>query len=67
MNDTEEARKAVLESDFVTVSEARERLADLANRVEYGNRRVIITRHGKPVAVLVSAADFLKLQQIEAA
>jgi prevent-host-death family protein len=46
----------------IPVTQARAELADLINRVVYGGERVV-TRHGKPLVALVSAAD---LEQLEA-
>ncbi|QFQ95758.1 type II toxin-antitoxin system Phd/YefM family antitoxin [Streptomyces phaeolivaceus] len=47
----------------IPVTQARAELADLINRVVYGGERVVVTRHGKPLVALVSAAD---LEQLEA-
>lgn len=41
----------------VSVTDARGQLADLVNRVAYTGEQVILTRHRKPVAVLVSVGD----------
>jgi prevent-host-death family protein len=38
----------------LTVTEARAQLADLVNRVAYSGDRIVLTRHGRPMAVLVS-------------
>lgn len=46
----------------IPVTQARAELADLINRVVYGNERVVVTRHGKPLVALVSAADLAKLE-----
>ncbi|MFI6415934.1 type II toxin-antitoxin system Phd/YefM family antitoxin [Streptomyces sp. NPDC050842] len=48
----------------IPVTQARAELADLINRVVYGGERVVVTRHGKPLVALVSAAD---LEALEAA
>ncbi|MFE9329398.1 type II toxin-antitoxin system Phd/YefM family antitoxin [Streptomyces sp. NPDC006925] len=48
----------------IPVTQARAELAELINRVVYGEERVVVTRHGKPLAALVSAAD---LERLEAA
>ncbi|MER5203304.1 type II toxin-antitoxin system Phd/YefM family antitoxin [Streptomyces sp. NPDC002825] len=48
----------------IPVTQARAELADLINRVVYGGERVVVTRHGKPLVALVSAAD---LEELEAA
>ncbi|MGP3998936.1 type II toxin-antitoxin system Phd/YefM family antitoxin [Streptomyces sp. 8N706] len=50
----------------IPVTQARAELADLINRVVYGGERVVVTRHGKPLVALVSAADLQQLEQAEA-
>ena len=49
----------------VTVSEARERLAELLGQVEHASEQVTITRHGKPVAVIVPMADLAFMESAE--
>jgi prevent-host-death family protein len=46
----------------IPVTQARAELADLVNRVAYSGERVVLTRHGRPIAVLVSAADLELLE-----
>ncbi|MFI5804880.1 type II toxin-antitoxin system Phd/YefM family antitoxin [Streptomyces sp. NPDC051561] len=46
----------------IPVTQARAELADLINRVVYGGERVVVTRHGKPLIALVSAADLERLE-----
>ncbi|RFU85645.1 type II toxin-antitoxin system Phd/YefM family antitoxin [Streptomyces triticagri] len=48
----------------IPVTQARAELADLINRVVYGGERVVVTRHGKPLVALVSAADLEKLEEL---
>lgn len=50
----------------IPVTQARAELAELINRVVYGNERVVVTRHGKPLVGLVPAADLERLQAAEA-
>ncbi|MFB7103027.1 type II toxin-antitoxin system Phd/YefM family antitoxin [Streptomyces hydrogenans] len=50
----------------IPVTQARAELADLINRVVYGDERVVVTRHGKPLVALVSAADLERLEKLEA-
>ncbi|MFG3015174.1 type II toxin-antitoxin system Phd/YefM family antitoxin [Streptomyces cinerochromogenes] len=50
----------------IPVTQARAELADLINRVVYGGERVVVTRHGKPLVALVSAADLERLDALEA-
>ena len=47
----------------IPVTQAREELAELINRVAYGHERVILTRHSKPVACLVPPEDLARLEQ----
>lgn len=49
----------------VTVSEARERLADLLGKVQHGGEDVTIKRHGKPVAVMISAEAMAYYERLE--
>jgi prevent-host-death family protein len=51
----------------VPVTQARAELAELINRVVYGGERVVVTRHGKPLVALVSAADLERLEESTAA
>ncbi|MFI8436925.1 type II toxin-antitoxin system Phd/YefM family antitoxin [Streptomyces sp. NPDC079020] len=51
----------------IPVTQARAELAELINRVVYGGERVVVTRHGKPLVALVSAADLQRLEGEEAA
>ncbi|MYV51606.1 type II toxin-antitoxin system Phd/YefM family antitoxin [Streptomyces sp. SID3212] len=47
----------------IPVTQARAELAELINRVVYGGERVVVTRHGKPLVALVSAADLERLER----
>ncbi|MEV3912820.1 type II toxin-antitoxin system Phd/YefM family antitoxin [Streptomyces canus] len=49
----------------IPVTQARAELADLINRVVYGGERVVVTRHGKPLVALVSAADLEQLEELQ--
>ncbi|MFD9317700.1 type II toxin-antitoxin system Phd/YefM family antitoxin [Streptomyces sp. NPDC060053] len=51
----------------IPVTQARAELADLINRVVYGGERVVVTRHGKPLVALVSAADLERLDALDKA
>ncbi|KUL49633.1 prevent-host-death protein [Streptomyces sp. NRRL F-4489] len=48
----------------IPVTQARAELAELINRVVYGGERVVVTRHGKPLVALVSAADLQRLEDL---
>lgn len=46
-------------------TEARQEFAETLNRVAYGKDRVIVHRHGKPIAALVPIEDYELLEQME--
>ena len=46
-------------------SEARERFSEIVNHVVYGDERIIVLRHGKPVAAVISAEDLERFEELE--
>lgn len=52
-------------ASHISVSKAREFLADLITEVAYKGERVILTRHGKPIGALVSAEDLERLEEMD--
>lgn len=51
----------------IPVTQAREELADLINRVAYGHERIVLTRHSRPVACIVPPEDLAQLEDLERA
>lgn len=49
----------------LSVSKARETLSEIVNRVAYQGERVILQRHGRTVAALVSASDLSRLAALD--
>jgi prevent-host-death family protein len=47
----------------IPAAEAKARLSELIARVAHGGERIIISRHGKPLAALVSVADVETLER----
>lgn len=45
------------------VTQARAELADLVSRVGYSGERILLTRHGRPLAALVPVADLESLER----
>lgn len=43
--------------ETITATEAGRVFGDLLNRVGYGGKRIIITKHGRAIAALVAIAD----------
>ena len=46
-------------------SAAREEFAEALNRVAYGGERIVVERHGKEVAALISIEDLKALRALE--
>lgn len=54
-------------TERVGTQEAKTHLSEYINRVRYGGERVVIERHGKPVAALVGVEDLARLEKEEPA
>ena len=46
-------------------SRARENFSEILNEVAYGNERMVLQRHGKDVAALISAEDLKRFEELE--
>lgn len=51
--------------DTMTAAEARENFADVLNRVSFGQERILVTRHGKGLAAVISVDDLEQLEALE--
>jgi antitoxin Phd len=51
--------------DTISTAEARKKLAEIVNKVAYGNEPVVLTRRGVEIAALISMQDLELLQFIE--
>ena len=51
--------------EALNTSDARERLAEVLNRVAYGKDRVRITRRGKEIAAVVPIEDLELIERLE--
>jgi len=49
----------------LTASAVRDSLGDTLNRVAYGRERILLERHGKAVAALISIDDLALLEALE--
>jgi prevent-host-death family protein len=49
----------------MSLIEMRDNLAETINRVRFGGERIIIKRHGKNVAALVSVEDLAWMEKLE--
>jgi prevent-host-death family protein len=50
---------------MVPAAELRNHGSDIINAVAYGNEQIVLTRHGKPVAAIVSLLVLDALKDIE--
>lgn len=50
-------------SNQVPLADAKSRLSEVVDRVEAEHRRIVITRHGKPAAVLIAPDDLDALEE----
>ena len=53
---------AITLSDHVPLADVKNRLSELVDRVERVHGRVVITKHGRPAAVIVSTEDLESLE-----
>lgn len=44
--------------------EARENFSELINKAAYGNKRVILTRRGKPLVAVISLEELERLEAV---
>ena len=51
--------------DTLSVTEAREQLAEITGRVRFAGERIVLQKHGKAVAALVSPSDLATLEALE--
>jgi antitoxin YefM len=49
----------------LSISEARDRLGDIVSKAEHAQKRTVLTRHGKAVAVVISIDDLRELEAAE--
>jgi prevent-host-death family protein len=52
-------------TDGIPVTQARAELSDLVSRAAFGGERISLTRHGRVIAALVSAADLARLEELD--
>ena len=53
----------VVMSETLSLSEVKARFSELVDRVEGEDERIVVTRNGRPAAVLVSADDLESLEE----
>lgn len=51
------------EMDQIPLAEAKDRLSEIVERIRREHGRVVITKHGRPAAVVVSVEDLASLEE----
>ena len=51
--------------ETLSITEVREKLAEVTGRVQFTGDRIVVHRHGKTVAVLVPPSDLEALEALE--
>ena len=51
--------------ESIPITEVREKLAEIAGRVQFAGERIAMQKHGKTVAVLVPPSDLKVLEALE--
>ena len=46
-------------------SQARERFSEILNEVAFGRERLVLQRHGKDIAAVISAEDLKRFEELE--
>jgi prevent-host-death family protein len=49
----------------LAASQARERFSEILNEVAHGNKRMVLQRHGRDVAAVISAEDLKRFEELE--
>src|ERR1051326_3155914 len=62
----DENGKTTAGPETVSIDTARDVLGDLVLRSGFRDERIVISRHGKPLAALVGLADLKRLQESDA-
>jgi prevent-host-death family protein len=57
--------RSKIKKTVASTAQVRADLADTVNRVAYAGERVILRRHGKPLAAVVSMGDLRLLEELE--
>jgi prevent-host-death family protein len=53
--------------EVVGIVRAREILGEIAMRAGYGNERIVLTKNGKPTAVVIGMKDLERLRALDTA
>ena len=59
------ARPATVETAALDLTQARARFTESVNRVTYRGERILIQKHGRPVAALVPVEDLELIRELE--
>ena len=54
---------AMTMSDHMSLADVKNRFSEVVDRIEREHGRVVVTRHGKPAAILMSVEDVESLEE----
>jgi antitoxin YefM len=54
---------AMIPAEHVPLAEVKNRLSEVVDRLEHEHGRVVITKHGRPAAVMLSLEDLESLEE----
>lgn len=49
--------------DAVSITEARKQFLSMVEEVSHGLRKVMLTKHGRPAAVILSANEYFQMRE----
>lgn len=50
---------------YFSATDVKHNFADVVNNVAFGDQVIIVQRHGKDVAAIISADDFKRFEELE--
>lgn len=65
MEEATEGRKPESRLSEVTAEDGKNRFGELVGRAGFGSERIVITRHGKPIAGFVPIRDVERLEKLD--
>lgn len=53
----------MISAEYKSIADTRDHLSEVVDRIERQHGRVVVTRHGRPAAVLISLEDLESLEE----
>jgi prevent-host-death family protein len=52
-------------SRTVSIAEAKREFSELCARASYGHEKIVVTKHGRPIAAIISIGDLERAEALE--